>query len=174
MGLVCSAAFAGDRPKVRRGGDTFGAGSVGAVAVSRSIWRDLTRSHQAVALTRTVREQVIEAGEKAGDETISTLADGLALALTGVSDQLHQSKAQSSQDVLNFPSRLDNQLVFLLAVVESGPGRPTEGSGERYAELQTELDGILAELDEILGQQLPNFESALVDQGAPHIVVNRP
>ncbi len=141
--------------------------------LSRSIWRELTRSHEAVAVSRSVREQVIDAAEKAGDDAISQQADALATALTDIEDQLHQSKARSSQDVLNFPSRLDNQLVFLLEVVESAPGRPTEGAVERFAELQTELDGILAELDDLLDNEVTTFETALAEGAAPRIVADR-
>ena len=140
--------------------------------LSRSIWLELTRSHDAVALVRSVRRQVNEAAAKTGDEDVAAQAETLVSALTAIEDQLHQSRAQSSQDVLNFPSRLDNQLVFLLGVVESAPGRPTEASMERFAELKTELDGILAALDDLLEHDVSTFEAVLEDRGTPHIIVD--
>ncbi len=142
--------------------------------LSHRIWQELTRSHEAVTVIRWVREQVTQAAVKAGDDGVTEQAGSLSSALTEIEDQLHQSKARSSQDVLNHPSALDNQLVFLLEVVESAPGRPTEGSAERFADLEIELNGILALLDEILTIQVKAFESALAQRGAPHIVVEPP
>jgi alpha-ketoglutarate-dependent taurine dioxygenase len=105
------------------------------------------------------------------DEAVQEKVDQLSKALTEIEEQLHQTKLESSQDVLNYPPQLDNQLVFLQSVVESAAGRPTVGSKERFQELQAELVRLETELDNVLETRLPEIERLLEEAGTPRIVV---
>ena len=71
--------------------------------------------------------------------------------------------------MLNFPSKVDNQLVFLKEVVESTPGFPAASSIERFDELRSEIDGIEGELDGILTTNVVQLEAMLEESGAPRI-----
>lgn len=139
--------------------------------LSRAIWAELTSSHDAVALARSVRSQVQQAAERVDSATVEAEATSIVEALTEIEDRIHQSKAESSQDVLNFPSRLDNQLVFLLSVVESSIGGPNDSTRERFEELSGELGGIVGVLDEVLRERIPAFEKLLDDADVPRISV---
>ncbi len=142
--------------------------------LSRAIWRELTWSHDAIAAVRSARVQVEEAAGRVEDESVAAEAEAIAEALTDIEDRIHQPRAQSSQDVLNYPSRLDNQLVFLLGVVESGPGAPNPSSEERFEELSSQLDAIVGDLEMLLDERIPAFERLLDDTGAPRISVQMP
>lgn len=76
--------------------------------------------------------------------------------LSEVEDALHQGKAQSGQDFLNYPIRLNNRLAALLGTVQSGSYGPTRQSYSVFERLKKELDAELAKLAAIereLGQE---------------------
>jgi photosystem II stability/assembly factor-like uncharacterized protein len=141
--------------------------------VAVAVWRQLERSHDAIRVIRSVRDQVEAIGEGADGEQIQEATEALAKALTGIEQQLHHVDVRSSQDMLNFPPRLDNQLVFLLEVVESALGEPTRGSRDRLAELEAELDRLEGELDGVLDERLIELERLLEDEDVPRVVVDR-
>ena len=63
--------------------------------------------------SRSVREQAKALGERAekggfGDE-LKTMADSLAANLELIEVELYQTKAESGQDMINFPPQLVNQ-----------------------------------------------------------------
>jgi photosystem II stability/assembly factor-like uncharacterized protein len=139
--------------------------------LARSTWELLTRSHDAVGLIHDVREQAEEMAGRLDDESVQEKVDLLSEALAEIEGQLHQTKLESSQDMLNFPPQLDNQLVFLQSVVESAAGYPTVGSRERFEELSAELVRLETELEAVLKTQLPEIERLLEEANAPRIVV---
>ncbi len=139
--------------------------------LARNIWQALTRCHDAVGLIRDVRGQTTGTASRLDDEKVQQKVDELSDTLTEIEGQLHQTKLESSQDVLNFPPQLDNQLVFLQSVVESTAGRPTVGSRERFQELNAELVRLETELNSVLEARLPEIERLLEETGAPRIVV---
>jgi hypothetical protein len=99
------------------------------------------------------------------------MADAITGSLTSIEEQLHQVKSESSQDILNFPPQIDNQLLYLQQIVEKTLGSPLPSSRERFAELEAELDGYIAELDSIIESQLPEFERLLEDAGTARVVL---
>jgi photosystem II stability/assembly factor-like uncharacterized protein len=137
--------------------------------LAREIWNEVSRSHALVERIDSVRDQVKGWQDRVEDEEFKTLAGETAEALDAAEAKIRQSKLESSQDVLNFPSKVDNQLVYLMEVVESTPGFPAASSIERFDELRSEIDGIEGELDGILATQVPELEAMLVESGAPRI-----
>ena len=142
--------------------------------LARTIWEELTRSHEAIGRIRDVRRQVTAVAERTHDEAVTEKAEAIADALTVIEEKLHQTEAESSQDILNFPPQIDNQLLYLQGVVESAVGAPTVGARDRYEELKSQLDGQVAELDVVIAERLPEFERLLEETGAPRVVVEQP
>jgi hypothetical protein len=139
--------------------------------LARQIWQELTRSHEIIERAVSVRSQVGAWSARIDDEDAAALADEIVDRLEGVESSIRQTELQSSQDMLNFPSKLDNQLVYLRSVVEAAPGFPTAASRERFAELVAELDEVEGTLDAILGDDVPRLESLLENAGEPRIGV---
>ena len=92
-------------------------------------------------------------------------------ALTAIEEKLHQVKAESSQDILNFPPQLDNQLLYLQDIVEKTQGSPHPSSREMFGEIKTELDGYVSEVDAVVADQLPELERLLKDSGVSYVMV---
>lgn len=139
--------------------------------LARSVWQALDRDHELIRRLRGVRQQVRDLAERFGGVEVESSAKEISEALTAVETRLTQPMIQSSQDVLNYPPKLDNQLVDLQSTVESALGRPTAASRERFAELEAELDDLASELDEVLAAKLPAFEALLEEAGAPRVAV---
>jgi photosystem II stability/assembly factor-like uncharacterized protein len=139
--------------------------------LASEIWRELTRSHGLIEKIRSVREQVAALSNLVDDEEVASMVDEITDDLDGIEAQLRQVELESSQDMLNFPPQLDNQLVHLKSAVESAPGLPTAASREWFAELKSELDDHANRLDEVLEQQVPALSARLDELGAPRIAV---
>jgi hypothetical protein len=139
--------------------------------LAKAVWEELTRSHEAISRIRDVRGQIQSVAERADDEAITEKAGAITNALTAIEENLHQTKAESSQDILNFPPQIDNQLLYLQGIVESTVGAPTVAVRERFEELQTELDGFVAELDAVIADRLPELERMLEEEDVSYVIV---
>jgi photosystem II stability/assembly factor-like uncharacterized protein len=143
--------------------------------LTRRVRDRLQEAHDAIRTIRSVREQVkrkAELAEEAGyGESLSEMAAQVEAKLTAVEQQLMQTENQSRQDPLNFPPRLDAQLVYLYSVVGGADAPPTDGAYERFADLSRELDTVQAELREVLEADVGAFNDALTQAGAPPIIV---
>ena len=135
----------------------------------------LNDAHGIIKTIRSVREQVdgvMERLEEAGlGEGLGDAAKPLKEKLATLEKALNQTDAKVGQDVLNFPPKLDNQLVYLRGVVESADAGPTEGMVERFEDLSGELSGHQETLEGILETELAAFnELAAERQPAPVVV----
>jgi photosystem II stability/assembly factor-like uncharacterized protein len=139
--------------------------------LARAIWEELNRSHDAIRKIRDVRGQVKALAQRTDDEAVGDKAEAITGSLTSIEEKLHQVKSESSQDVLNFPPQIDNQLLNLQGIVEKTLGSPLPSSRALFAELSAELDGYIAELDAVIAEQLPEFERLLEDAGVRLVAV---
>lgn len=137
-------------------------------------------AHDGLRTIRSVTEQVdgltkrLKEADGVDEATLAGIekaAKAVTEPLAEVEQKLTQTESESSQDPLNFPPKIDNQLVYLLGVVTSTDARPTDGSYTRFEDLKQELAAIRAELDQILATQLAAFND-LVHQAevAPVLV----
>jgi photosystem II stability/assembly factor-like uncharacterized protein len=140
--------------------------------LAKAVWEELTRSHDAIKEIRDVRGQVKAIAERGDNEAVTEQADAIAEALTAIEEKLHQVKTESSQDILNFPPQIDNQLLYLQGVVEATLGAPNQASRDRFEELKTQLDGYIAELDTVVAAQLSEFEQLLEEAGVSRVIVD--
>jgi hypothetical protein len=145
-------------------------GAIGArYTLARAVWAELSRSHDLVRELREVREQVVAWSGRADIEEVSAMASDLINELDDIEGRLRQTRLESSQDMLNFPPKLDNQLVYLKEVVEKTPGFPTAATLEYFAKLRTELEGIENDLHGVLSDDVPKLEAMLETAGVPRI-----
>ncbi|HEV8239213.1 MAG TPA: glycosyl hydrolase [Thermoanaerobaculia bacterium] len=143
--------------------------------VAKTAWEQLSRTHRAIQRLRDVRTQVEGLSKRMKDagmgDNVADAAKALNAKLDAIENKLHQPKSQASQDILNFPPQLDDQIANLIGVVSSAEGAPNQPTEERLAELQGQLDKDLAELDQVLNTDLPAFEKLVRDKQAPVVIV---
>ena len=104
----------------------------------------LDSTHKAINKIRSVREEFREQmGNLGTDETSQNLLERAQLmmkAMTEIEEALVQTKAEATQDVLNFPIRLNNKLAALKSTVATGYGRPTAQQYAVYEDLASKTD----------------------------------
>ena len=80
-----------------------------------------------------------------------------------------QTKAKSSQDVLNYPIRLNNLLIALGGVVSSADAAPTKQDYEMFDDLSKQADEQLAKWSEIVKTDLAGFNQLAREKEIPTI-----
>jgi hypothetical protein len=138
----------------------------------------LRQSHNIVRDVRSVRTQMTDIAQTAkvagyGDEFIE-MADEAGEKLTGVEEEVFQTKNESGQDPLNFPSMLDGEIANLYGYISSTYDRPNAIAAVRANELAEELEVHLQELQRILDTDVADFNAKLREAGVPGVIVRTP
>ncbi|MFQ5527423.1 MAG: WD40/YVTN/BNR-like repeat-containing protein [Thermoanaerobaculia bacterium] len=143
-------------------------------AMAKNVLEALSESHKTLAKIRDAREQVKTLTarlEKAGHgDDLGDLAKSIQEGLTGLEERIYQTKSESSQDILNFPPMLDNQLLGLLGSI-GGDSPPTAGASERFADLRDELDGVQADLQALLDGELAEYNGLVAAKELPAVLL---
>ena len=109
-----------------------------------SIRDKLTATHSGIKQLRDVREQIASVGKRIKDlpdtSDVAELGKVIEKKLTSIEEALYQTKAKSSQDVLNFPIRLNNKLASLAGNVGMGDNRPPDSAIQLKEELVKQID----------------------------------
>ena len=83
-------------------------------------------------------------------KAVREASKSLTQKIEPVEDALIQSKAKSSQDVLNYPIRLNNELAALAGSVSSADAAPTEQAYQVFNLLKQRSDEQLAKWDQLV------------------------
>ncbi len=138
----------------------------------------LTASHDGITRLRGVRDQVKTVSERAkgtdAEKAIQEAADALTKQLTAVEEALYQTKNRASQDPLNYPIRLNNELAALGGTVASADAAPTAQSYAVYAELAAKIDAELATLDRVMTEDVPAFNRLVREKDVPAVRLAKP
>ncbi len=100
---------------------------------------------------------------------IKTLADSINKKLTAIEETLYQCKAKSSQDVLNYPIRLNDKLSGLFDAANSGNMPPSQQVKDVFVELARQSDEQLALLKRIQENELVMLNQLIRERAVPVI-----
>ena len=141
-------------------------------AFAQEVLAALNESHAALGRLRDVRAQVEGLTERlqAGEE-LEAIAGEVTEKLGAIEVELHQTKSEAGQDILNYTPQLDNQLLALLGDVETGDVPPTVGMIELYGDLRAELDAHLESLQSVFDGELARFNEAVRARTADAVIV---
>jgi photosystem II stability/assembly factor-like uncharacterized protein len=138
----------------------------------------VTQTDDAINQIRDLREQINGINKRLkGDPRAKAVADAgksLDKKMTEVEEVLIQTKAKSGQDVLNFPIRLNNQLVALGGVVSSGASAPTQQSYEVFDMLAKSVDEQLAKWKTIVATDVKAYDDVVKQQDVPALIPKPP
>ena len=138
----------------------------------------VTQTDDAINQIRDLREQINTINKRLkGDPRAKAVADAgksLDKKMTEVEEVLIQTKAKSGQDVLNFPIRLNNQLVALGGVVASGASAPTQQSYEVFDMLAKSVDEQLAKWKTIVATDVKAYDDVVKQQDIPALIPKPP
>ncbi|PYP82340.1 MAG: glycosyl hydrolase, partial [Candidatus Angelobacter sp. Gp1-AA117] len=135
----------------------------------------VTETHDTINQIRDIRTQINALNKRLeGTPNAKAVADAgkqLDKKMTEVEEALIQTKARSNQDVLNYPIRLNNQLVALGGVVSSADAAPTQASYDVFEMLSKQLDVQLAKWKQIVSADIPAYNEVVRKQEVPAIIL---
>jgi photosystem II stability/assembly factor-like uncharacterized protein len=133
----------------------------------------LTETHRGIKQIRDVRGQLEALGKRLKSRRdvadVTAASTALQKKLTAIEEALHQTKARSSQDVLNYPIRLNNRLASLAGLVSMGDHRPTAQAEQVGQELTKAIDAELGKLRRVLDEELAGFNALLAKKNVPGV-----
>ena len=131
-----------------------------------------TEANNAVRLVRNMRWQVGDRAPKltgAAAQEFKQLSDEMMGDMSAGEQEVYQVKNQSSQDPLNYPIKLNNQIAALAGVVGQGEYRPTKQALEAFTTLSKALDEQVAAISKGMNSRLPRLNAILKAAGLPEL-----
>ncbi len=119
-----------------------------------------------------VRKQINDFTARAGKDLpkeIKQQADTINKQMTVIEEALHQTKAKSGQDVLNFPIRLDDKISGLYDFAVSGNAAPAKQVKDAFAELGAQTDVQLNALKKLLEDDVVKLNALIREKALPVI-----
>ncbi|MFZ9388523.1 MAG: WD40/YVTN/BNR-like repeat-containing protein [Chitinophagaceae bacterium] len=119
-----------------------------------------------------LRQQMTDFLTRNGKETpkeIRLRIDTIQKQLTAVEEELHQTKAKSGQDVLNYPIRLDDKLSGVYRAASVGGAVTSKQVKEAYAELAGLINIQLEKLNRILSEEIGQLNEMIHEKSLPVI-----
>ena len=89
---------------------------------------------------KEIRNQIQGLQKKTKDSVFQKQSSDILDNLKLIEESLHQTKAKSGQDVLNFPIRLDDKIAGVFESAAAGYVAPTKQVKETYAALNSLVD----------------------------------
>ena len=86
-------------------------------------------------------------------------------AMSEVENELMQTKAEATQDVLNFEIKLNNKLAALASTVATGYGRPTKQQYAVYEDLAGKVDAQFKRLQAVWDGEYENIIQEFESKG---------
>jgi hypothetical protein len=142
-------------------------------ALLREIVAETEALHRSVVRLGKVREQIEavldRAAEMDGTEELQDLGGALVDSLTMVEDSLVQRKTYDGQTVLNAPSRINFQYIYLMGSVEGSDDGVNAGARDVLRDLNARWHPLRDRLDLLLRRRVDTFNDAVRKQGIPPV-----
>ncbi len=125
----------------------------------------LDETHDCIRNMRTIRGQISTMNNKLGEESQYTevvqKGKDIDSVMTGIENELYQTKLKSNQDMLNFPIKLNNKLAHLASLASMGNTRPTDQMYAVKEELIILIDAQLALWKNIQSSEIPAYNEMI-------------
>lgn len=104
---------------------------------------------------------------------VKDLTEAIGKKLTPIEEALHQTKAKSGQDVLNYPIKLDDKLSSVYRTASVGNGAPAKQVLEAYEVVAAQIDAELAKLKAVMSEELPKLNTVIREKNLPVVGVKK-
>ncbi|MBS1621170.1 MAG: glycosyl hydrolase [Bacteroidetes bacterium] len=131
---------------------------------------------KAIKNIRDVRQQMNEFSGRVGrgmPKEVKHEMDTINKQMTAVEEALHQTKAKSSQDVLNFPIRLDDKLSSIYNAASAGSSGLSQQAKDAYTELEPLINVQLNKLKKIMSDDVSKLNQMIHEKSLPVIGVKK-
>jgi photosystem II stability/assembly factor-like uncharacterized protein len=131
---------------------------------------------KAIKNIREVRQQMTDFSTRAGKDLpqeVKLQMDTVGKQITAVEEALHQTRAKSGQDVLNYPIKLDDKLSSIYNASAAGQSGLSKQSKDAYAELAAQIDEQLNKLKRIMNEDVARLNQLIHEKSLPVIGVKK-
>jgi len=130
---------------------------------------------KAILRIRDLRTQLHDLNGRldSAEKPIRHLADSLSRELTSIEEALYQTQSKSSEDMLNFPIRINDKLSGLYGVASGGNAAPNKQVREVFTVLSGLADKQLARLKAVVDTGLPAVNKLIYERQVPVIAVKK-
>ena len=118
---------------------------------------------------KELRTQINMLQKKTKDTVFQKQAKEVLANLTAIEEALHQTKAKSGQDVLNFPIRLDDKIAGVFESAAAGYIAPTKQVQEVYQVLKAQVDAEFNKLETLKKTGVKQLNDAVHQLAIPII-----
>jgi septal ring factor EnvC (AmiA/AmiB activator) len=134
-----------------------------------------TEIMKAIKNIREIRQQMTDFGKMVDSlpKDVKKQIDTINKQITAVEEALHQTKAKSGQDVLNFPIRLDDKLSSIYNATAAGNSGLSKQAKDAYAALAPLIDEQLNKLKKILNEDVVNLNKMIHEKSLPVIGIKK-
>jgi hypothetical protein len=128
--------------------------------------------YEMLAKLRDAKQQAAQiAGKANGGADVSAAAKKLNDKLVAVEGDLTQMQGEAGQDALNFPGRVDNQMVALYGNIVQLERRLNKSVKERYTDLRPQFDDLMERATGVLKGDVDAFNAVSSKAGAGTIAI---
>ncbi len=135
----------------------------------------LTQIHKTIKEVRTIRKEVKATLKKAkkvkAPDSLITLGERIVKNLTGIENELYQTRNKSPQDPLNYPIKLNNRIAVLASLNSMADGKPTEQSYDVKKMLFKLSDVQLVKFEKLKKELVPKFNDRVLQLKIPAVIV---
>jgi photosystem II stability/assembly factor-like uncharacterized protein len=127
---------------------------------------------QCVRDIRTLRGQIDQFRSLSGKQVpaeITAICDSVLKKIGSIEGELYQVKLKSSQDILNFPMKINDRIAGLFNYASSGNTAPNAQVKQAYAELKVIADGYLNNFKTVLEKDVAELNRKIKASDLPVI-----
>ena len=136
----------------------------------------LEQEHTAVLQIREMRAQLLALKKRLEDdeaaEPIRDAATAVDKKMTPIEGELIEPKATASEDMLNYPAKLNSKLAHLQAGVDAADAPPTQQQLDLAVELEKNLTGQIAKWKDVQDTELAALNDLIVKTNLPAVGVH--
>jgi hypothetical protein len=112
---------------------------------------EITSTHETILRMRDLRDRLeAQIGTDLLGEDTRRDGERIAREFLIIEEQLIQFRAKATQDLINYPVRLNDKLSTLFTLVEMSDSPPAAQDYELFDELKVRIQAVIAELDELV------------------------
>jgi photosystem II stability/assembly factor-like uncharacterized protein len=136
-------------------------------------FNDIQKAIKDIKALRTQINEFTAKQAKPLDKDIKLMADSINKQLTAIEETLYQTKAKSSQDVLNFPIRLNDKLSNVIDAAASGNKAPSKQALDFYEIIAKDCDVQLGKLSNLQKNEITKLNELIREKVLPVIGVGK-
>ena len=116
-----------------------------------SVRDEITSTHETVFRIRALRERIeVQTGGDGVSAEVRAAGERVARELLIIEEKLIQFRAKATQDLINYPVRLNDKLSTLFTLVEFSDSPPAAQDYELFDELKERIVEVVDELDNLV------------------------